>query len=107
MPEAVGRFRRILADEVCRGVAMVAGRNCPVRRLEPAVELFAHHMAIGAGRRVIGQIGPTPGVGESVCANADSDANNYPEQDALDRANLHLDSPRRIANGSNPSWSSL
>ena len=90
MPEAVGRFRRILADEVCRGVAAVAVGHRPVRRLEPAVELFAHDVAVGAGRRIIGEVGPTLGIGESVYADADSDADNHAEQDALNSVTLHL-----------------
>jgi hypothetical protein len=99
MPEPIRCFGRILADEVCRGVAVVAGRHRAVGRLEPAVELFAHNVAVGAGRRVIRQIGPAPGVGESVYADADSDTDYHAEQDALDRVNLHLDCLRR--NGSN------
>jgi hypothetical protein len=91
MPEAVGRFRRILADEVCRGVAMVAGRNRAVRRLEPAVELLAHHMAVGAGRRVVSKIGPTLGIGESINTDANGNTNDHSKEDALNRVTLHLD----------------
>ena len=55
-----------------------------VRRLEPAVEFLLHDMAVGAGRRIIGEVGPTLGIGESVYADADGDADNHAEQDALD-----------------------
>src|SRR6266536_80359 len=97
MPETVRCLRRILADEVCRGVAVVAGRNCAVGRLEPAVELFAHDVTVGAGLRVIRQIGPAAGVGECVYADADSDADNHAKQDALNRVTLHL----RLSSGRN------
>jgi hypothetical protein len=100
MPEAVGRLSCILADEICRRVAVIAGCNRAVRRLEPTVELLAHDVAVGAGRRVIRQIRPAPGVGESICADADSDADNHPEENGLNCVNLHLDCLRRIANGS-------
>src|SRR5262245_42372223 len=39
MPESIRGLRGILADEVCRGVAAIAGRHRAVRRLAPAVEL--------------------------------------------------------------------
>src|SRR6476659_4161125 len=47
MPESVGRLGRILADEVCRSVTAIAGRHRAVRRLEPAVELLLHNVAVG------------------------------------------------------------
>ena len=88
MPEAVGRLGRILADKVCRSVAAIAGRHRAVRRLEPAVELLLHNVAVGAGRRIVSQIGPTLGIGKSVGADADGDADYHAEQDALDGARL-------------------
>src|SRR5262245_17466949 len=91
MPEAVGRFRRILAHEVRRGVAAVASRNRAVRRLEPAVELLLHDMAVGAGRRIIGEVGPTLGISESIDTDADGNTDNHSKQDALDHARFHLD----------------
>lgn len=101
MPEAIGRFRRILADEICRGMAVIAGRHRAVRRLEPAVELFAHDVAVGASRRVISKVGPTLGIGESIDTDAKGNTDNHSNQDALNSVNLHLDCLRRIANGSN------
>ena len=90
MPEAVGRFRRILADEVCRGVAAIAGRDPAMRRLQPAVEFLLHDMAVGAGRRIIGEVGPTLGIGEGIDADANGDTDNHSKQDALDSVTLHL-----------------
>jgi hypothetical protein len=97
MPEPIRCFGRILADEVCRGVAVVAGRHRAVGRLEPAVELFAPDVSVGAGRRVIRQIGPAPGICESVYADTDSDADNRAKQDALNRVTLHP----RLSSGRN------
>ena len=90
MPESVGRLGRILADKVCRSVAAIAGRHRAVRRLEPAVELLLHNVAVGAGRRIVSEIGPTLGIGKSVGANADGNADHDSEQNALDRARFHL-----------------
>ena len=71
-------------------MAAIAGRNRAVRRLEPAVKLLAHNVAVGTGFRVIGEVGPALGIGESINADAKGNANNYPKQDALDRARFHL-----------------
>ena len=101
MPEAVGRFRRILADEVCRSVATVAGGHHAMRRFEPAIELLAHDVAVGASRRVISKVGPTLGIGESIDTDAKGNTDNHSNQNALNSVNLHLDCLRRIANGSN------
>ena len=67
---------------------------CPVdlavRRLEPAIELFAYNVAVGAGRWIVSEIGPTLGICEGIDANTNGNANNGTKQDALNRANLHL-----------------
>src|SRR4029453_16524 len=89
MPKAIRCLGGILADEVCRRVAVVAGRSRPVGRLEPAVELLAHHMAVGAGRRIVSEVGPTLGIGEGIDANPDGNAENDAKQDALNRARFH------------------
>ena len=90
MPEAIGGLGRIFADEICRSVTAIAGRHRVVRRFEPAIELFTHDVAVGAGRGIVSEIGPTLGVGKGVEADADSDADNHPEQDSLDVARFHL-----------------
>src|SRR5262245_18704394 len=90
MPEPVRCLGCIFADEICRGVAAVAGGNRAMRRLEPAVEFLLHDMAVGAGRRIIDEIGPTLGIGEGINAEADGDTDNHSKQDALDHAQFHL-----------------
>src|SRR5215813_2887696 len=89
MPESVRCLRGILADEVCRGVAVIAGRHRTVRRLEPAVELFAHNMAVGAGRRIVSEVGPPLGIREGIDANPDGNTDNNAKQDALNCAKSH------------------
>src|SRR4029450_7055762 len=90
MPEAIGGLRGIFADEVCRSVAAIAGRHRAVRRLAPAVELFAHDVAVDAGRRVVCKVGPPLGIREGIDTNPRGNADHHPEQDALNRAQLHL-----------------
>src|SRR6185503_3398814 len=55
MPEAVRRLGRILARETGGSVAAIAGRHRAVRRLEPAVELLPHDVAVGAGGRIVSE----------------------------------------------------
>src|SRR5262245_17399077 len=90
MPEPVRCLGCIFADEICRSVAAVAGGNRAMRRLEPAVELLLHDMAVSAGRRIIREVGPTLGIGEGIDADANGNTDNHSKQDALDHACLHL-----------------
>jgi hypothetical protein len=90
MPEPIRCLGRILADKVCRRVTAIAARNGAMRRLEPAVELLLHDMAVGAGCRVVSKVGPALGVGEGIGANPDGNADKHPEQDALEHARFHL-----------------
>src|SRR5262245_11150791 len=90
MPEPVRCLRRILADKICRRVTAIAARDGAVRRLEPAVELLLHDMAVGAGRRVVSKVGPTLGVGEGINTDANGNADYHSKQDALDHARIHL-----------------
>src|SRR5262245_46460713 len=90
MPEPIRCLRGVFADKICRGVAAIAGGNCAVRRLEPAVELFTHDVAVGAGCRVVTEIGPTLGIGKSINADANGNPDNHSKQDTLDHARFHL-----------------
>src|SRR5262245_50449016 len=90
MPEAVRCLRRIFAHEICRGVAAITGRNRAVRRLEPAVELLLHDVAVGAGCRIVSEVGPTLGIGEGINTDVNSNADNHSKQDALEHALFHL-----------------
>src|SRR5262249_50422862 len=90
MPEAIRCLGCIFADEICWSVAAVAGGNRAMRRLEPAVEFLLHDVAVGAGRRVVSEVGPTLGIGERTTADADSNTDYHSKQDALDHARFHL-----------------
>ena len=94
MPETVRSLGEIFADEICRSMTAIAGRNCAMRRFDPAIKLLLHDMAVGAGRRIVSEVGPTLGIGKGVRADTDGDANHHPEQDALDHARSHLEIQR-------------
>src|SRR5262245_61384594 len=89
MPEPVRCLRGIFADEVCRGVTAIARRHRAVRRLAPAVELFAHDVAVGTGCRIVSKVGPTLGIRKGIDTNPDGNAENNAKQDALKRARFH------------------
>src|SRR5215468_8807551 len=90
MPEPIRCLRRVFPDEICRGVAAIAGRDPAVRRLEPAVEFLLHDVAVGAGRGIIREVGPTLGISEGINADANGNTDNHSKQDALDHAWFHL-----------------
>src|SRR5262249_14529727 len=90
MPESIRCLGRVFPYQICRGVAAVAGRNRAVGRLQPAVELLLHDVAVGAGRRVVSEVGPTLGIGGSINADADGNTDNHSKQDALDHERFHL-----------------
>src|SRR5262249_44610734 len=56
MAEGVRSLRRVLAEEVRGRVAVVAGGDGVVRRLQPAVVLLVHYVAVGARRGVVHQV---------------------------------------------------
>src|ERR1044072_3594043 len=74
MPEAVARFGVVLAHKVVRRVAVVAGGDGAVRGLDPAVELLAHDVAVGARLRGVRQVRVAARVDEGEAADADADA---------------------------------
>ncbi len=57
MPGAVFGFAQVFGDERVRRVAIVARGDGVVGRLQPAVVLVAHDVAIYARLRVVGKIG--------------------------------------------------
>ena len=97
MPEAVGCFYRVLGHEIRRRVTAIARRNRAVRRLYPAVKLLAHDVTVRAGGGIVGQVRPAFGIGKSVDTDAERDADNHAEHDAVDSSQLHV-------HGCVPSW---
>lgn len=71
MPEAVRSFGVIFPDNVGRRVTIVTRRDVLVARLDPAVILVVHNVAVRARRGIIAEVGITLGVNE--CVNADAE----------------------------------
>lgn len=57
MEKTIGRFDRILSDELVRRVTVIACRDSTVTALDPCSVIVLHHMAIGACGRIIGEVG--------------------------------------------------
>jgi len=64
-----------LADEIVRHMAIVARGDRVMTGLLPAIELLAHNVAIGAGARVIRQVGQPIGVEKRVAADTSQHPN--------------------------------
>lgn len=74
MPEPVRCLGGVLAKQAWRRMAIIAGRDSTMRRLQPAVVLFIHDVAIGARGGVIREIGSSFGVNKGVNAYARGEA---------------------------------
>ena len=72
--EAMFDLREILADQVMRHMAVVAGGRSMMRALSPAIVLIPHDMAIHAGGRVIRQVTGAFGIVKRKHAQAEDDA---------------------------------
>jgi hypothetical protein len=79
MPESIRSFGGVLGNDAGRRVAVVANRDGAMARLDPAVVLLAHHVAVGARRRIVGQIRAAFGVNERVSADAGGETNRHAE----------------------------
>src|SRR5581483_8582653 len=73
VPEPVVRLHGIFSDRVMRGMAIVTGCDRMMAGLQPGIVLRLHNMTIRAGGRVIGEIGISLGVDESVGAKTYGD----------------------------------
>jgi hypothetical protein len=89
MPKAIRRLSRILADEVCRRVAAIAGGDGTMRRLQPTVEFLAHDMAVGTSHWIVGEVRPAFRISKGVNTDADRDTDNHTDQDGLDGSRTH------------------
>src|SRR5215471_14963154 len=59
MEKPMVRFGKVLRNEPSRGVAIVAGGSGAMAGFDPAIEVILHDMAIGAGPRIVAQVGST------------------------------------------------
>ena len=77
VPETVVGLNSVLADKIVRRVAIVTHSNRMMARFYPGVVLRLHDVAVGAGSRIIAEVGITLGVKEGVGPQA----NGGPDQD--------------------------
>ncbi len=82
MPESIRSFGRVLSHEAGRRMAIVANRNGAMARLDPAAVMLAHHVAIRARCRIVGQIRAAFGVNKRISAKSSGEAKRYAENDA-------------------------
>ena len=90
MPKSVGGFGGVFPHQARRRVAIVAGGDRAMRRLQPAVVLLVHNVAIGARSRIVGQIGVALGVHERVGADPNCDPNQASHNDVSQGAEFHV-----------------
>src|SRR5258708_21994817 len=69
VPEAVIRLDIIFAEKVVRRVIIITSGDRPMARLDPPIVVVSHEVAVGAGRRVIGQIRPALGIKQRLAAD--------------------------------------
>ena len=72
--ETVARLHRILADNIVRGMAVVAGSHGMMAGFHPATGLLIHYMAVGAGAGVVEKIRISARIKESIAAEPDKSA---------------------------------
>ena len=68
MPESVRSLGGVLRKEIRRRVAIVANRHITVAGFQPAAVVLTHDVAVGASRRVVGQIRRTASEHERIRA---------------------------------------
>lgn len=80
MEESIEGFGGVLGKESGWSVAIVA--HCPfaVACPQPPVILLVHHMTVGAGGGVVGEIGTTLRIAEGENANSQEHATQYAQQ---------------------------
>ena len=95
MPETVSRFGCIFRYEPGRCMAVVAYGNSAMTRLQPAVELVLHDVAVNTGISVVAHVGVSTRVDKSVRADPHDEAERYAQetlcQTRIHRTNLSAD----------------
>ena len=80
MPEAVRGLGQVFTDKAWGSVAIVTCRNCAVAGFGPTAEMILHHVAIGAGLRVISKIGGALSVNKGVDTDTYRKSDNKEEK---------------------------
>ena len=70
-------------------MAIIANGGGPVRRLQPTIILFLHDVAVCTGRGIVGEIGPTLGVGKCVRTHSGRNADREPEDNPSVAGQFH------------------
>lgn len=81
MPKAIRGLRSVLTDDVRRSVAVVAGGNGPMTRLDVACVVLLHDMAVGAGFGIVGHVGATFRIDKGVGSEANSKSGKDNQED--------------------------
>ena len=81
MPETVIGLGPVLAEEIVRGVAIIASGDGTVAGLQPGVIVILHDMAVRACLRIVGEVGAAAGVDKGVPADPGREAEQDSERD--------------------------
>jgi hypothetical protein len=87
--ETVAGFDGVLAGKIMRSMAIVTGGCVLVASLDPAIVLRIHHMAVGAGLRIVGEIGITLGVNKCITAKANHRSHENSKQQCDRDGSIH------------------
>lgn len=68
--EAVDALHEIFADDVMRGVAVIAGRDMAMASFHPCIKLWTHRMAIHTGLGIAAEVGVPLRIDEGINAQA-------------------------------------
>lgn len=68
MPKSISSFGVPFAEKVVGGVTVITTNSLSMARMHPPVILLIHNMAVGTGRRIVGQIGPSLCIKKRKCA---------------------------------------
>ena len=92
--EAVDTLNRVFPEKIVRRVAVVTNRDGVMTGLQPSVIVVLHDVAVGASRRVVGEIRGPPGIDERIPAQADSRAAQRAQYHAQkNKSSMHLLDP--------------
>jgi hypothetical protein len=89
MPEAVVRLDGIFPQNIARSVAVVAGGGSVVAGLQPGVILGTHHVAVGTGRGIVGEVGISLGIDKGEPAEANEEAQSDSEKQSIAERRFH------------------
>ena len=84
MPETVIGFGPVLAEEIVRRVAIVAGGYGTVAGLQPGVIVVLHDMAVRACLRIVGEVRAAARVDKGVPADPGREPEQHTESDGRD-----------------------